>query len=340
MTTSEKKLINNRLSVLELAAALGNVAEACRHRGIARSQFYEYKRRFQTHGIEGLKDLPPIHHSHPMTTPDEHVTRLIELSLQNPMWGCTRLSNQLKLEGISVSAPTVQSILIKKGMGKRYERLLKLEEKAHTEKIELTGAQVQAIEKYNPCFKERRIESSMPGELLSQDTFLVGTLKRVGKVYFQVVVDTYGSYAFGYLHTGKIPEHSAAILHNDVLPQYKAWSIEVKTVLTDNGREYCGKDTNPYEIYLALNDIEHRTTRVKRPQRNGFAERFNRTVLDEFFRPVFRSKYYESVETLQTDLNKWLKFYNYERSHQGYRNMGKRPFDTTKEFIKNERKEA
>ena len=140
MTTVEKKLINNRLSVLELAAALGNVAKACRHRGISRSQFYEYKRRFQTHGIEGLKDLPPIHHTHPMTTPVDHINRLIELSLQNPMWGCTRLSNQLKLEGISVSTPPVQSVLIKKGMGKRYERLLKLEEKAHVEKIELTGA--------------------------------------------------------------------------------------------------------------------------------------------------------------------------------------------------------
>jgi transposase InsO family protein len=116
--------------------------------------------------------------------------------------------------------------------------------------------------------------------------------------------------------------------------------LPVKTVLTDNGREYCGTDTHPFELYLSLNEIEHRKTRVKRPQSNGFVERFNRTVLDEFFRPAFRTKLYTSVDMLQKDLDQWLKFYNNERAHQGYRNRGKRPIDTVNDFHKNVRKEA
>jgi transposase InsO family protein len=335
MSQAEKKIIRHRMSALQLAEALGNVSEACRRRGVSRTQFYEYKRRFQTHGLEGLKDLPPIHKTHPMTTPPEVEKKILDLSLHNPMWGCIRLSNQLKLAGVSVSSPTIQKILIRHQMGSKYQRLLKLEEEALDKKIELTPAQVKAIEKANPCFKERHVESSKPGQLLSQDTFHVGTLKGVGKVYMQAVVDTYGSYAFAYLHTSKLPEHAAAILHNEVLPQYDKWKLPVKAILTDNGREFCGRDHHPYELYLALNDIEHRNTKVKSPQTNGFVERFNRTVLDEFFRPAFRQKYYESIKALQKDLNKWLKFYNCERSHQGYRNRGKRPLDTIKEFAKN-----
>ena len=340
MTAAEKKVVRQRLSVLELAGALGNVSEACRRRGMNRSQFYEYKRRFQTHGIEGLKDLPPIHKSHPMTTPPEVVEKVLALSAGHPMWGCVRLSHQLKLQGVSVSSPTIQNLLIKHGLASRYERLLKLEEKAAKEKLPLTAAQVAAIERANPCFRERHVESSRPGELLAQDTFFVGHIKGVGKVWLQTVVDTFGSWGFAYLHTGKLPEHAAAVLHDEVLPQYEAWGLEVKAVLTDNGREYCGKDSHPFELYLALNDITHKKTRVNRPQTNGFVERFNRTLLDEFFRKAFREKFYESVEELQKDLDKYLRFYNTERPHQGYRNMGKRPVDTVEAFVKSSGKKA
>ena len=288
------KLAHKRLTVLQLAESLGNVSEACRRGGLDRTSFYEYKRRFQTHGLEGLKDLPPIHKTHPQTTPPEVVEKVLALSLANPTRGCVWLSDRLKLDGVSVSSPTVQDILIKNGLGKRYERLLKLEEQAAQEALELTPEQVALIEKNNPCFRERHVESSRPGELLSQDTFYVGRLKGVGRVYLHVVVDTYGSYAFGFLHTSKQPEAAVAVLHNDVLPFYQEQRHCRGHVLTDNGREFCGTERHPYEFYLALNDIEHRTTRVRRPQTNGFVERFNRTVLDEFFRTAFRSKFYQT----------------------------------------------
>lgn len=331
------KLAHKRLSVLQLAESLGSVSEACRRGGMDRTSFYEYKRRFQTHGLEGLKDLPPIHKSHPQTTPLATVERVIALSLEHPTRGCVYLSDRLKLEGINVSSPTIQNILIKHGLGSRYERLLKLEERAAAHEVELSAEQVALIEKNNPCFRERHVESSRPGELLAQDTFYVGQLKGVGKVYLHVIVDTYGSYAFGFLHTTKQPEAAVAVLHNDALPFYAERDIAVQAVLTDNGREFCGTDTHPFELYLQLNDIEHRQTRVRRPQTNGFVERFNRTVLDEFFRTVFRTTLYESVEALQADLDTWLLSYNTERPHHGYRNMGRRPIDTINHYIENPR---
>lgn len=129
-------------------------------------------------------------------------------------------------------------------------------------------------------------------------------------------------------HTTKRPECAVAILHNDVLPFYAARQIPVRAVPTDHGREFCGTQAHPFELYLALADIEHRKTRVRRPQTHGFVERFQRTVLDEFFRTTLRERFFERLEPLQAELDAWLYHYNFERPHRGYRNMGKRPIDT------------
>jgi transposase InsO family protein len=330
------KLAEHRLSVLELARELGNVAEACRRRGLDRTSFYEWKRRFQTQGFEGLKDLPPIHKSHPMTTPAETVARIRELALEHPAYGCNRIEALLSLEGKRVSAITIQKILNDDGLGTKYERWLKLEEKNAAHAIELTAEQAAFIEKLNPCFRERHVESASPGELLSADTFFVGNLKGIGKVYLHAVVDTYGSYAFGFLHVSKQPEAAVAVLHNDVLPFYARLDLPVKAILTDNGREFCGTDTHPYELYLELGGIEHRRTRVKTPKTNGFVERFNGTVLDEFLRVKMRETFYETVAALQADLDAWLVHYNTERPHLGYRNQGRRPIETINLFVSQE----
>lgn len=193
-----EKLARHRLSVIELAQALGNVSEACRQRKLTRTQFYEYKRRFELQGVEGLKDRPPIHKTHPQTTPPEVVAQIVALSLQQPAWGCVRLSAFLKRQGISVSSPTIQSLLIKQGLGTKLDRLLRLE--AQGEPFELSAEQLAALEGHNPTLKERHVESSRPGELLCQDTFLVGSFTGIGKVYLHSVVDTYGSYAASRSH--------------------------------------------------------------------------------------------------------------------------------------------
>ena len=178
------------MSVLELAKELGNVAEACRRRDLDRTSFYEWKRRFQTQGFEGLKDLPPIHKSHPQTTPAETVERIRELALEHPAYGCNRIEAILSLEGKRVSAITIQKILNDASLGTKYDRWLALEESNAGQAINLSAEQAAFIEKLNPCFRERHVESAGPGELLSADTFFVGHLKGIGRVYLHAVVDT------------------------------------------------------------------------------------------------------------------------------------------------------
>ncbi|MBN2280341.1 MAG: IS481 family transposase [Candidatus Marinimicrobia bacterium] len=329
MTATEQKIVNNRLTLLQLAEKLRNVSQACRYHNVSRSQFYEYKRAFQEHGLEGLKDRQQIPKTFPIETPNDVKDKMIQLSIQHPAWGQVRISDHLRLQGISISPGTVRNIWIKENMETRYKRILRLEEEKNGKDIELTEEQIRLIETANPCFKERKVESPYPGYLLSQDTFMVGTIKGIGRIYLQAVIDTYGSYAFGKLYTSKLPETAADIVYDKVLPFYESHNLKVEHILTDNGREYCGRPLiHPYQIYLELNDIKHRRTKVATPRTNGFVERFNRTILDEFFREVFRNQLFTSVEELQIELDKWLDYYNNERTHRGYRNMGKRPVET------------
>lgn len=120
------------------------------------------------------------------------------------------------------------------------------------------------------------------------------------------------------------------------MPFYRDLGLEVGAVLTDNGREFCGTERHPYELYLALNDVEHRKTKVRSPRTNGFVERFHGTVLEEFFRPAMHARLYEGVEALQADLDAWLVHHNRERPHLGYRNQGRRPWETVQRFARQE----
>jgi len=337
--TAKKKVAQNRLTLLQLAEKLGNVSRACRMHGISRSQFYEYKRAFQEHGFDGLIDRAPIPGPMPNELPQETKKKILDLSLKHPAYGQQRIADDLVLEGIQVSPSSVRNLWLKEEMETKYKRLLKLEEQAAGKKIDLTPEQIRLLEKANPAFRERHVESKYPGQLLSQDTFYVGRLKGIGRIYLQAVVDTFGSYAFGKLYTSKRPETAVDVLYDRVLPFYAEHGLCIEAILTDNGTEYKGRPMiHLYQIFLELHDIAHRTTKVGRPRTNGFVERFNRTVLDEFFRTAFRKTLYESVEALQKDLDAWLRHYNRERPHRGYRNMGRRPIETI-EMGKKQRKE-
>jgi transposase InsO family protein len=334
-----KNELHHRLSLLELAQALGNISEACRRQGISRTQFYEYKQRYQKLGLEGLKDQPATHKQHPRKTPAAIIERVLELSLEHPGWGCIRLSDWLKSQGINISSPTVQSILIKHNMGNKNERLRKLEEKATDESWQLTEEQFALISKANPCFAERNHQlSTRPGELLAQDTIYLGFLPKTGKIYLQAVVDTFGSFAFGFIHSGKLPDCAVAVLHNDVLPFYRERGLTVSAILTNNSREYSGKANHHYELYLMLNDIEHRYTAVREPQTNSFAKRFAQTARSEFFKRTFYEKSYQNINDLQADFNAWLSYYNTERPHPGYYNQGKPPQIIITEYLQSENK--
>lgn len=326
--------------MLELAEELGNVTEACRRLGISRTQFYIYKQRYETQGPDGLRDQPPIHHTHPDATPPDIEELVLKLSLEHPAWGCDRLSDLLDQKSISLSSQTVQNILNRHGMGTRRDRRLKLEKRYQDPAVELTTDQIKFLEKQNPAFRERENESSRPGEILSQYMFSVGTLVHVGRVYLHAVVDAYSNYAFGTLNSSKRAEAAVAVLQNNVLPFFDKRDLIVEAILTNNGHEFCGTETHPYEQFLANNGIEHWHSRLGKSHTSGFLARFRTIVLSEFFSDVFRNGFYRNVDALQKELNTWLVYYNTVRSHQGYPNMGLSPLESINEYLGQRKRSA
>ena len=194
----------------------------------------------------------------------------------------------------------------------------------------LTEAQLVALEKAK-ADKEAHGEfvSECPGYCGAQDTFYVGTLKGVGRIYQQTFIDTYSKVAFAKLYDRQTPLTAADLLNDPVVPFFDAQEVPLSRVLTDRGTEYCGSpDRHEYELYLAVENLDHTRTKVKSPQTTGICERFPKTRLNEFSRSVFRKKIYRSLEELQADLEMWLREYNEERPHQGRWCYGKTPMQT------------
>ena len=237
----------------------------------------------------------------------------------------------MRKRGILVSSGGIRSIWQRHGLETFKKRLRALEEKAAKEGIVYTEEQLRVLEQAR---REREtvpdeIETHHPGYLLAQDTFYVGYLKGVGRIYQQTVIDTYSSVAFAKLYTAKIPLTAADTLNDRVLPFFDEQSVDILRILTDRGTEFCGRlDKHPYQLYLELHEIEHTRTKARHPQTNGICERFHKTVLDEFYKPVFRRKIFDNIDTLQTELDGWIEFYNKERTHQGKRCQGKTPMQT------------
>ena len=151
----------------------------------------------------------------------------------------------------------------------------------------------------------------------------------MGRIYQQTFIDTYAKVAFAKLYDRKTPITAADLLNDRVVPFYDEHGIPLSRVLTDRGTEFCGRpEHHEYELYLAVENIDHTRTKTKSPQTNGICERFHRTVLDEFYRVAFRKKIYRTIDELQADLDAWLQSYNEARPHQGRWCFGKTPLQT------------
>ncbi len=330
MPSFNPNIIKHKVGLLNLAEELGNVSQACKIMGFSRDTFYRYKKAKEEGGIEALVDANRRKPNFKNRVDEATENAVVQFAFDFPAYGQLRVSNELRKKGIFVSPSGVRSIWLRNNLESMKLRLIALEKKSAEEGIVLTEAQVQALERKKQDDEVcGEIETAHPGYLGSQDTFYVGTLKGVGRVYQQTFVDTYSKVACAKLYKTKTPITAADLLNDRVLPLFDAHGMGIIRMLTDRGTEYCGKvETHDYELYLGINDIEHTKTKARHPQTNGICERFHKTILQEFYQAAFRKKIYQSIEALQADLDEWLFFYNNERTHQGKMCCGRTPMET------------
>ncbi|MEN2851980.1 Integrase core domain [Mannheimia haemolytica] len=313
MFYSNNPLIKHKTGLLNLAEELGNISQACKVMGMSRDTFYRYQQAVEQGGVEALlnqnRRVPNL-----KNRVDETIEQaVVKFAFDNPAFGQVRVSNELRKQGIFISAGGVRSIWPRHNLANFKQRLKALEKAVAEKGIILSENQVQALErKKEDDVACGEIETAHPGYLGSQDTFYVGNLKGVGGIYQQTFIDTYSKVAFAKLYTMKTAISAADMLNDKVLPFFESQGLPMLRILTDRGSEYCGKvENHDYELYLAINDIEHTKTKVKHPQTNGICERFHKTILQEFYQVVFRKTIYMDLATLQADLDEWLMYYNH-----------------------------
>lgn len=330
------KLVQNKLGLLNLAAELNNISKACKIMGVSRDTFYRYQEAKTTGGLEGLLDKPRNSPNFKNRTAPEIEKAVIQIAFDEPAYGQTRASNELKSKGLSISGAGVRGIWIRNNLETFKKRLENVEKIVAKEGKVLTEAQLKALEK-KETEKEAHgeIETHHPGYLVSQDTFYVGTIKGVGRIYQQTVVDTYSKVSFAKLYQMKTAICAADILNDKVIPFFDEKNVPILRMLTDRGTEFCGRaEEHEYQLYLAIKDIDHTKTKARHPQTNGICERFHRTILDEFYQVAFRKKIYNSLEQLQADLDEFIYKFNNSRTHQGKMCNGRTPMETFNEGIK------
>ena len=320
--TLDEKVHGLRLHVIRRAQELGNVSRACREAGISRALFYRWHHRLERYGVDGVHPRRyQARPGRPVELAPEMERLVLSVAVSAATWGAGRITAYVGRQwGLRVAPSTVQRALRRAGLATRRQRLTVLEHHAVRTAGLLTARTRQQLWRARHG-QTRHVEARTPGELVCLDTFYIGQLKGVGKVWQVTACDAACSYGVAWL----LPAHTAAatahFLRMILVPHYRRAGWRVQRVLTDGGPEFHGA----FDAACRQLGLRHTRTKPRHAWTNGFVERLQGTILQEHWRVAFRRRYFTSRAALQRSLDGFLRFYNYERSHHGYRLRGQTP---------------
>ena len=295
------------------------VTELCERFGRSRTWFYKWLRRYERYGKEGLRNIDRSLPAMPNKTPLDVEMKILNYSEQQPSRGPVHIADELHKAGVMVKPSAVYNVLRRHNLNNRKKRLEHLRMKLGV------VAKPADLDRDRERSKHRSLDTRYPGHIIGMDVFYVGTLKGIGRIFQFTAIDTYSSYAWAKLYTDKSALSSCDFM---MLVSNTSMDVTINSVLTDNGKEFTThhpSKNHSFERLLSALVVRHRLTKVRHPWTNGACERLNRTILEEFYQVALRSKIYRSVDEFNTDLARFIEYYNYQRTHRGKRTKGKVP---------------